>query len=707
MATMRSRTGGLRRLMRHLRRWPWRPVGFALVGSAAVASLAGFATAATSGALLGLAALLLDRFAWRHTRTAGLRERYRQLGIRVEALDDRLAAIRRSEDVHRSLTETFGDVAVETDPGGTVRFANSGFRRLFGAADTLPVAIGGDEAEGEDAFSTAEGERVLQWRATPVLDVSGNPGTRWIARDVTDAVRAREAAGAATVEAERKAETRSRFLAVAAHEIRNPLSGISGMAEMLAMGDLDAHARSQVAAITRSAAALEAVLDDLLDDARMEADRLEIEQEPFDLGAVLEGVCELAVPDARDKGLDLACHVVRYGPDAVPRTVEGDGNRVRQIVANLVGNALKFTAEGHVQVLARVGRDGLAVSVRDTGPGLTPHEAARVFDVFESGGDERESARLARRLGGVGLGLTISRRLAEAMGGTLRVASRPGEGSTFTLLLPCEAAERPRGKALEGTDVRLVTDASGLAEPMRRFVEERGGRLVVSGSHGYGRERARGVEWTHGPLLIDEHALEGALPDGAVLLVRDPAAKIDAARWLRLPWRAASLERALGNEAAVDAVEPSVLRTAIDTGGKGVRVLVAEDDPVTQLLATAVLERAGHRVTLAATGHDAARLYREAVEGGAPFEAVLLDVNLTVSGETAMDGMSALTAIRAIERAREVPPVALHVVTADTREETRAAAMEAGATAVLLKPVPVAVLAGLMGAERRTEYEAA
>ena len=699
MATLRSGNDGLRRLTRLARRGPWRPVGLALVGVSALASLVGLVTVATSTAFLGLAALLLDRFVWRHTRTAGLRARYRQLGIRVEALDERMAAIRRSEDVHRSLTQTFGDVAVEIDASGTVRFANSGFRQLFGAVGTLPIAFEGDEAEGEDAFGTSDGKRVLRWRATAVLDASGNPATRWIARDVTDAVNAREAAERAAFEAERRAAARSRFLAVAAHEIRNPLSGISGMAELLAMGALDAHARSQVAAITRSAAALQAVLDDLLDDARMEADRLEVEHEPFDLGAVLEGVCELAVPDAHDKSLDLATHTVRHGPQAVPRTVEGDANRVRQIVANLVGNAIKFTVEGHIQVLAKVDETGLTIAVRDTGPGLTADEAARVFDVFESGGDEAESARLARRLGGVGLGLTISRRLAQAMGGTLDVVSQPGEGSTFTLTLPCETVERPEATTLEGIDVRLVTDAPGLAAPLRRFVEERGGRLVVSRSEGYARERNRGARWS-GPLLIDEHALIGDLPENAVLLVRDAAARAPAARWLRLPWRASSLERALTDGDAVDAMEPSVLRAAIDTGGAGARVLVAEDDPVTQLLATAVLERAGHRVTLAATGHDAARLYREAAEGDAPFETVLLDVNLTVSGETGMDGMSALTGIRAIEKARGIDPVALHVVTGDVREETRDAAMEAGATGVWLKPVPVEVLVGLVARER-------
>ena len=688
MTDTRARPDWRRRLTRRVRRLPLRGAGLVALGLGTVAALGEGAPLAGAVAVLALAMLLLDRFAWRHTRLAGLRERYRQLGARAETLDERLHALRESEEVHRSLTETFGDLAAQIAPDGRVLFANGGFRALFPEAGALP-SFEGDAAEGESEVETARGARVLRWRAMPALDGRGRPLTRWIARDVTEAVQARKAAEVEAAEAQRRAAAKARFLAMAAHEIRNPLSGIRGMAELLATGDLDAHAEAQVAAIMRSTQALAAVLDDIMDDARMEADQLVVEREPYDLGAVLEGVCELSAPVAHEKGLDVALHVSRFGPGAVPLHVTGDGNRVRQIVANLVGNALKFTETGGVTVSAAVG-NGLRVEVHDTGPGLAAGERERIFDVFSSGGNEAETQRLARRLGGVGLGLAISRRLAEAMGGTLTVRSRPGEGSTFTLALPCSSCQWPLSDALEGVEVALVSDRRVLAGPLRRFVEERGGRLaLVSG------ERWTG-EWTRGPVLVDE-AVTAELPEGGVLLVRDASARAPAARWLRLPWRAASLERALLGHDGVDREEPSVLRAAVDTGGPGRRVLVAEDDPVTQLLATAVLERAGHRVTLAATGHDAARLFREAAEEGSePFAAVLLDVNLTVSGETGMDGMAALRGIRAIERARELAPVALHVVTGDASAETEAEAMAAGATGVLVKPVPVDVLAGLV-----------
>ena len=689
MIATRERPAPLRRLTRHARRLPLRAAGLVALGfvcalGVAEGSLAGFA------GLGALALLLADRFAWRHTRTANLRRRYRALGARAEALDDRLHAIRESEATHRALAETFGDLAAQ-ERGGRIVFANTAFRRLFGEADALPVAVEDESAGGEAEVETLEGPRILCWQAAPAFDARGRSTRRWIARDVTETVRAREAAEAAARDAEARAESKGRFLAVAAHEIRNALSGIAGMADLLATGELDAHARAQLTAIRRSTTALGAVLDDLLDDARMEADRLEVEREPFDPGAVLEEVAELAAPDAHAKDIELAIHTVRHGADAVPATVDGDRGRVRQIVANLVSNAVKFTAEGGVSVVARVGADGLEVSVCDTGPGLTAEERAQIFDVFSSGGNGEASRRLARRLGGVGLGLSISRRLAEAMGGTLTVASEPLEGSTFTLALPCAAAERPDAASLTGEEVCLVTERRTLAGPLRRFVEERGGRLVLLGAEAWAR---RGT-WDRGPLLIDEE-VSTDLPEGAVLLVRDATKRAPAARWLRLPWRARSLERALGSASHVDADERSVLREAIDTGGPGGRVLVAEDDPVTQLLATAVLERAGHRVTLAATGHDAARLYREAAESAEPFRAVLLDVNLTVSGETGMDGMAALRAMRAIERARELEPVALHVVTADASEGTHEEAIAAGATGVLVKPVAVEVLAALV-----------
>ena len=690
MTDTRARTNWRRRATRAVRRLPLRPLGLAALAAACAFDAASGGSLAGALALAAFAALLLDRFAWRHTRMAGLRTRYRALGQRAEALDERLHALRESEAAHRALTETFGDLVAQTR-GGAIVFANAGFRHLFGETGSLPVAFEGDAAQGEDEVETADDARILRWRAMPALDARGRAVTRWIARDVTATVLARREAEAAAAEAENRAEAKGRYLAVAAHEIRNPLAGIAGMADLLATGDLDAHARAQVTAITRSAGALGAVLDDLLDDARMDADRLSVENEPFDLGLLLEGVCELAACAAHEKAIDIAAHTVRHGPDAVPRLVTGDAGRVRQIVANLVSNAIKFTATGGVTVLARVEGGELRVDVTDTGPGLTAREAARVFDVFESGGDEEASRRLARRLGGVGLGLAISRRIAEAMGGGLDVRSRPDEGSTFTLALPCEAAESTESGQLAGEEVCLVTESRTLAGPLRRFVEERGGRLVVLGGEALARKGA----WERGPLLIDE-AVDAPLRDGAVALVRDASRREPAPRWLRLPWRAASLERALAGTAQVDADERCVLREAIDTGGPGARVLVAEDDPVTQLLATAVLERAGHRVTLAATGHDAARLYREAAESDAPFEAVLLDVNLTVSGETGMDGMAALRAVRQIETTRGLEPAGLHVVTADASEATRAEALDAGATGVLVKPVPVEVLAGLV-----------
>ena len=687
----RLKSDRLRRLTRRARRLPLRAAGLVLLGLAAAMSLIAGPSTATALVFAALAALLADRFVWRHTRTADLRRRYRALGNRAELLDDRLHALRESEAVHRTLTETFGDVAVQV-AGGRIAFANAPFRALFPDAESVPVPFEGDDAEGETAFDTALGLRVLRWRALPALDARGRPALRWIARDVTDAVAAREAAERAADEAAERAAAKGRFLAIAAHEIRNPLTGIFGMAQLLQLGALDAHARSQVTAITRSARALQAVLDDILDETRMEADRLRVEHEPFDIGALVEGVAELSAPQAHEKGLDIAVHTVRHGEEAVPRVVEGDANRVRQIVANLVSNALKFTTEGGVSVVARV-EDGLRIEVRDTGPGLTADEAVRIFDAFASGGDDETAERLARRLGGVGLGLTISRRLAEAMGGSLDVVSRPGEGSLFTLRLPLAAAERPQTTELAGQQVCLVTASRVLIEPLRRFVEVRGGRLVTLSPEALARRGG----WDNGPLLVDER-VDVDVPDYAVRLVRDGAAVAEG-RWLRLPWRAASLERALTGQLEVERPQPNVLREAVDTGGPGRRVLVAEDDPVTQLLATAVLERAGHRVTLAATGHDAARLYREAVEGDEPFAAVLLDVNLTVSGDEGTDGMAALRGFRAIERARDAEPAAIHVVTGDAREVTGTAAMAAGATSVLVKPVAVDVLAALVPQE--------
>ena len=708
---LRGESRPFQTLKRRLRRLPLRGGAIAALGGTAALLVPAALDATPEGvdvtppaallAGLALAGLLLDRWCWRHTRTAGLRERYRALGARMEVLDAHAAAVRRSEELHRTLTETFGDVVAHLEGeglDGVVTTANPMYRRLFGHhTETLPPSLlarlhgNGGEARVE----TVQGPRTLHWAARPALDGEGRPITRFMARDVTEAAEARAALEEARDEARAAAATKSRMLATVSHEIRNPLNGLSGMAQLLAMADLPPRERAQADGILRASGALSRIIADLLDDARMETGKLDIECEPFDPRGLTEHACELMAPEALPKGVDLVARV----SSRVPALVEGDETRVRQVVLNLVGNAIKFTAKGQVTVRLDMrddgkGRGALVWSVEDTGPGLEPRDRERIFDIFAHA-DEG----LARRLGGIGLGLAVSRQLAERMGGRLALDTEPGEGSTFSFRLPVEVgAETSRPLDAE---VLLVTERKGLAAPLREQLGEWGAALTVMDA-----DSARGLRWS-GPVLLDEAA--GIEMEGAVVLRRDPdrAEPDDGRRFLRLPWRRETLRRMLAPAAPAPALQPTLgdLRTPgeaerAEQAGRtqrGLDVLLAEDDPVTQLMTTAHLERAGHRVALAAEGGEAARLFRE--EG--PFDVVLMDLNMGLGDpEAQMDGLAALRALRRIEGNRALASRPIYVVTGDARPVTAEAAREAGATAVFAKPLEMERLLDLLEGER-------
>jgi CheY-like chemotaxis protein/nitrogen-specific signal transduction histidine kinase len=235
--------------------------------------------------------------------------------------------------------------------------------------------------------------------------------------------------------AEEATRAKSRFLANMSHEIRTPMNGVLGFSELLAAGGLSGEQGRQAQLITESARALMRLLNDILDVSKVEAGQMTVVEEPVDLRHVLKRCIQLVAPNAEAKGLNLSFHV----GDTVPPGIVTDGFRLRQIVLNLLGNAVKFTADGRVTLRALVGRDGtLAIQVEDSGIGIAPERLEAVFQPFSQADDAT-----ARRFGGTGLGLTISRDLAHLLGGQLEAASRTGVGSTFTLRMPLRAAAAP------------------------------------------------------------------------------------------------------------------------------------------------------------------------------------------------------------------------------------------------------------------------
>jgi PAS domain S-box-containing protein len=273
------------------------------------------------------------------------------------------------------------------------------------------------------------GYRHLEWRAHQAGDL-----VYGVARDVTErfAIEAEMAAARAAAEAANKAK--SEFLANMSHEIRTPLNGVLGIAGALAQTELSAQQREMVELVLTSGQTLERVVSDVLDFSKIEAGRLELDVQPFDLRTQLDGLLDLFRGRAEEKGLGFC---VAYGADA-QGWFRGDAVRIKQVLGNLVANAIKFTARGEVRVAIEVRGGALTLEVRDTGVGFDEVFAARLFQRFS-----QADGSISRRFGGTGLGLSICQALVEMMGGEIRGASEPGRGSCFQVDLPLPRHEAP------------------------------------------------------------------------------------------------------------------------------------------------------------------------------------------------------------------------------------------------------------------------
>jgi signal transduction histidine kinase/ActR/RegA family two-component response regulator len=284
--------------------------------------------------------------------------------------------------------------------------------------------------------------------------------------------------------AEQASASKSRFLANLGHEIRTPMTGVLGMSELLLSSPLDEHRRRQVGAIRRAGEHLLRLVDDALDLARIEAGRLTLDEAVFALDAVVEDVVALMCPLAERKGLRFVCEV---GPE-VRGGWRGDVTRVRQILLNLLGNAIKFTAHGEVALrIEGLSPHGLRCTVSDTGPGLDIEQQRRLFQRFE----QADGARTASRYGGSGLGLAISRELAVAMGGGIELISAPGEGACFIVRLPLARAVLPAAETAASSashlrtrgerEILLVEDDAIVADVLAGLLQAQGHRVVHAG----------------------------------------------------------------------------------------------------------------------------------------------------------------------------------------------------------------------------------
>lgn len=644
---------------------------------------------------------------------AGLRRQVASLAHDVEALNDRLWNLADSEERYRSLIEAQGDLIVRRD-GVRIVYANRAYAALFGAGEQdlvgsemlLPqlasrplVLLEGGARSFDECLATYEGERWISWIETAVPGPDGRTLIQRVGRDISARIAGEDALVEARARAEAANEAKSRFLATVSHEFRTPLNGILGMADLLTDTGPDAEQATYVAALRTSGEALLALVDDILDFAKVEAGKLELVAEPFDMVQLVETVAELMAPRAQAKGLELAAHIA---PD-LPTRLVGDRDRLRQILLNLVGNAVKFTEAGGVGLSLARTDDRLEITVADTGPGIPADRLDTIFGEFEQL-DHGTAAGQA----GTGLGLAIVRRLARLMGGEVRAESRFGEGATLRVTLPLVAAlDAPEARIPHWPQhhVLLVSPAPFAARFLAETIRTTGALVSIAGTAETARAKLAGdnpvtavlVDHALGDAPAKELAAAAAaagIRDCLILLSPQarrqfgPPQAAGFSGFLIKPVRTRSLYERLGSglEVGPSTADGPAGRAATQARqpGTGLTVLVAEDNEINALLATRTLERFGCTAIWARDGREALRRVEASFAGAAPPLALaLLDVRMPM-----MTGLDCARAIRTLEkrlgRAATLPLVA---VTANVSAADRAAAFAAGMDDCLAKPL--------------------
>jgi len=667
-----------------------------------------------------------------------LRQRQRARGLE-RAVANRTAQLARSERTLRSLMRTASDGILTMDATSTIRACNPAAAAMFGyepeglVGQWVEVLVPSPHREQHASYvsrhlKTGERRAIGQYVEVSGLrkddsefplglslsrvDTHRGPLFMAIVRDLTSTRRVQADLEHARDEALAADRAKSMFLANMSHELRTPMNAVIGMSSLLLDTELDPQQRDFSQTVASSGEGLLRIVNDILDFAKVEAGKLQIEEVEFDLCAVVEDVVRLMSAPAAEKGLEL----VVDSPVEPRDRVRSDPGRVRQMVLNLLGNALKFTDAGEIVVRTRQhtdaeGRVAVRIEVIDTGIGISPEQQERVFEAFT-----QADASTTRNYGGTGLGLATSKRLAVLMGGDLTFKSAVGEGSTFivTLLLASGGAgtAQPRALAesLEGLRALVVDDNETNRRVLRYQLAKWGMRASEAADAPTALEvleRAADTDGLPGVVLLDmqmpqmdglelarEVQTRPALLGVKLVLLTSLGRPVDQATLdtlgivacLTKPVRPAELEEVLLS-LAVDSgegephpeAEPAVAEAT--PHGAGARVLVVEDNAVNRKVALSLLKRSGYEADTADNGVEAL----EAMEHS-DYDLVLMDMQMPV-----MDGAQATREIRRLE-ARGARHVTVIALTANAFEEDRNRCLAAGMDDFLAKPVSLPVL---------------
>ncbi len=633
----------------------------------------------------------------------------------------------READRQRKYWETLAQnspvAIVSLDLQGRIISCNPVFERLFGysgeevlgaglddllaAPDARPDAVrltrdamGGEMVHAMATRRRKDGGLVeVELFGMPVVVGDERVGILGMYHDITELVRTRQ-------EAEQAARAKSEFLANMSHEIRTPMNGVMGMIELALDTPMTPEQADFLTTAHESAEALLSLLNDILDFSKIEAGQLELEEIGFDLRTLVEGVAETLAGRAEAKGLELACVL----PENLPTHVRGDPGRLRQVLVNLVGNAIKFTARGEVVVQIDVESQAddqcrLRFSVADTGIGIPKEEQGRLFERFV-----QADGSTTRQYGGTGLGLAISRQLVEKMGGTIGLESEPGKGSSFWFVLLLRREPRPaltplaEPEDLAGLRVLVVDDNQTSREILTRVLAGQGCRVDEAASGGQALVSLRQAAAENDPYRValldmqmpdmDGEQTARAIKDeeslrDVVLVVLTSTGKrgdvsrleaIGVAGYLTKPLRRTQIVDimltvlGLGRQPAA-AERPRLVTRHTLAERRATRILLAEDNPINRKLAVEMLSRAGYPVDTAETGRQAV----EALRNGR-YRLVLMDIQMPE-----MDGFEATQAIRQEEGERAHTPII--AMTAHAMKGDRERCLAAGMDDYLSKPL--------------------